>query len=147
MTGKFDWRFTELALAEKVRMQKEAMRHGLTILPIADEVQGLEAEPIVVIPSSEIPREDFSHLGDATFEKLQSYYASAEQSSVYPPLGYTPSVSREEKEAAALLSFIVTVADKWDEGALERYGYPVARVATSTPKKLSLGARLTSVFR
>lgn len=146
MTGKFDWRFTELTLAEKVRMQKEAMSHGLTILPIADEVQGLEAEPIVVIPSSEIPREDFSHLDDATFETLQSYYASAEKRSTYPPLGYAPSVSREEKETAAFLSFIVTVAEKWQGDALERYGYPVARVAPSTPEKLSLGARLTSIF-
>lgn len=146
MTGKFDWRFTQLTFAEKVRMQKEALSHGLTILPIAEEVEGFEAEPIVVIPSSEIPREHFSHLDDATFEALQSYYASAEQSTIYPPLGYAPSVRREEKETAALLSFIITVAEKWQGNALERYGYPVARVLAPTPEKTSLGARLISIF-
>lgn len=147
MATKYDWHFTQLTLAEKVRMQKEALRHGLTILPIADEVEGLEAEPIVVIPASEIPREDFAHLNDETFDTLQSYYASAEKSSIYPPLGYTPSVRQEEKNAAALLSFIATVADKWGEDELKRYGYPVARVARPAPeKKPSLGARLTSIF-
>lgn len=29
MTGKFDWRFAQLTFAEKVRMQKEALSHGL----------------------------------------------------------------------------------------------------------------------
>lgn len=99
----------------------------------------------MAIPSSEIPREDFSQLDDATFEAFQSYYASAEQSTSYPPLGHTPSVSREEKEAAVFLSFVM-VAGKWQGDALERYGYPIARVVASAPEKVSLGARLTSTF-
>lgn len=144
MATPYDWRFTQLTLEEKVRVEKFAESLGLTILPIAQDVAGIEPTPIPVIPASKIPRSDFSHMDDRGFEALQGYYASAETRLSYPPLGYAPSVRSEEKEAAALIRFMAAVAKK-PSSALNLDGYPVAQIAPS--ENQSIFSRLTSIFR
>lgn len=108
---------------------------------------GIEPTPIPVIPASEISRSDFSHMDDRGFEALQGYYASAETRPSYPPLGYTPSVRSEEKEAAALIRFMASVAEK-PSSALNLDGYPVAKIARgASSENQSIFSRLTSIFR
>jgi len=162
--SRFDHIFTVLTLEEKARIFNHAKGRGYIITTIAEEAAFAPVVPIEVIPAAEIPRSHFAHMDNTTFESFQRYYATAESkdSEIYPPLGYTPSVSENEKTAAAFLSYMLTVATK--DGIEEAIGngYPLAKAelpsrtatgsvrkskSSSQPeKRRGLKSRLTSLF-
>lgn len=126
--GDFAGRFTELTLPEKVRVAGEARRRGFVIVPLAEEVAGLRREAIEVIPAAELTEAHFPGADQYTLEELRSYYSVAEKHQMYPPLGYAPELRSEEREAAALLSYMVSTVENWGEDTIEEYGYPIARL-------------------
>lgn len=145
--------FTAATLEEKVRLESYARSRGYSILPIAEEVEGIEPKPISVIPAAEIPRDHFTHLTDSEFSKLQHYYSTAERGELYPPAGYNPSTTRIEKDAAATLRFMFTVGNRGGQEELDRWNYPLRKLptpSTSSPvaqPKRGLVSRLTSFLR
>ncbi len=148
--ANWDRFFTAATLEEKVRLEAYARSLGYSIRPIAEEVEGLEPKPIVVIPASEIPRSDFAHLTDSEFSKLQHYYGTAEKGELYPPAGYNPSTTKVEKDAAATLRFMATVGNRDGQQELDRWGYPLRKLTPPAPAgklKRGLVSRLTSFLR
>jgi len=144
--SRFDHIFSVLAPEEKARIFNYAEGKGYIITTIADEVASVPVIPIEVIPAAEIPRSHFAHLDDATFAALKDYYTVAESKDmdIYPPLGYTPSVSEGEKVAASFLSYMLAVAKKRGiEEAIEA-GYPL--IETPKSERPTVKSRLTSLF-
>jgi len=158
--SRFDHIFNRLNLEEKARAFDHAKSRGYIITTIAEEAVFAPVVPIEVIPADEIPRSHFAQLNDETFESLKGYYrvTDAKDTEIYPPLGYTPSVRQEEKEAASFLRYMLTVADKDGiERAIEN-GYPLAKLElpaktrgntgrrAGDSKRQGLKSRLTSLF-
>jgi len=144
--SRFDHIFNRLNLEEKARIFDHAKGRGYIVTTIADEAAFAPVVPIAVIPSAEIPRSDFAHLDEVTFEALRNYYATAEDkdSRIYPPLGYTPSVRQEEKDAAAFLSYMLLVADKDGIEAAIKEGYPLTAAELPSKTLKSFGRKANS---
>jgi len=121
-------RFLCLTLEEKVRVAAYARSMGFRITCFGEEIEGLEPVEIPVIPGAEISSEHFPHHGEDAIEALQRFYAESYPGS-YPPLGYAPSMSKNEKLAATLAKWMCTMDD--EDGGQSRidYGYPVERLA------------------
>lgn len=118
-------RFLSLTLEEKVRVADYARSMGFRITCFGEEIEGLEPVEIPVIPGAEISSEHFPHHEEKAIEALQGFYAESYPGS-YPPLGYAPSVSKNEKLAAALARWMCTTED---EELRLAYGYPVERIS------------------
>jgi len=144
--SRFDHIFSALTLDEKARIFDRARSKGYILTTIADEIASVPVVPIEVIPAEEIPRGHFAHLSDSTFDALKSYYATVEvkDMDIYPPLGYTPSVSEREKIAAAFLSYMLTMVDKDGIEVALKEDYPLAEIEKS--ERQGLKSRLTSLF-
>lgn len=142
--SRFDHIFNSLNSEEKARAFAHAKSRGYIITSIADEAAFAPVVPIEVIPAEEIPRSDFAHMDDDTFESFKRYYATGEESDkgIYPPLGYTPSVRQVEKDAASFLRYMLVVAEKDGIERAIKEGYPLAAVELSSKSSRARGRKV-----
>lgn len=146
--------FRKLTLEEQARADDFARSKGFRLTCLSPKVEGFPVIPIEVVPAEEITSENYPQFDEQTAESLRSYYSDPveSKSKTYPPVGFTPGVSKNEKTAAALLSYMVS---DQDGTGIEDWGYPLERLprdpeAVIEPEpssRLSLIREFFSLFR
>lgn len=141
----FDHLFKPLPLEAKVRLAHYAKSKGYILTSVEEEVEGQPLIPLEVLKAEEITRSYFPNIDDPTYDAVKSFYQSLENTGFgveYPPLGYTPSMSQKEKDAASFLSFMMAFDEKF--GDEEEPRYPIRRLQPETvsEEKVSFASSL-----
>lgn len=119
--------FRTLNLVEQARALDFARSNGFRLTCVSPEAEQFPVLPIEVVPPERITVENFPAMDPDDVVGLRSYWASAQPTDGekrYIPVGFTPYVSEHEREAAALLDYMVTSSDE----TIELWGYPLERL-------------------
>jgi len=126
-TPHYEACFQRLTLEEQARAADFARSRGFRLTCLSPEVESFPVVPIEVIPPEQITPENFPSSDPHAIYALRLFWQVPQkfpQENSYPPEGFTPSVSEDERAAAALLRFMVSSSDE----AIELWGYPVERL-------------------